>query len=95
MIQRNVWDRCVEYLGRKEIILIVGARQTGKTTLLRELLHYVKTLKEETYYFSLENPILLEHLSKNPEHIFAYCSIGALRIRKRSILLSLINMRWK
>ena len=72
MVKRKVWDRCVRYLDRNEIILIVGARQVGKTTLLRELSSHLEGRGEKTYYFSLENPLLLESLNKNPENIFTY-----------------------
>lgn len=72
MVERNVWGRCVQYLDRKEIILIVGARQVGKTTLLRGLSSHLEARGQKTYYFSLENPLLLENLNKNPENIFTY-----------------------
>lgn len=72
MIRRNVWETCVRWLDRQEIILIVGPRQAGKTTLLREISAYLEAEGEETYYFSLENPLFLESLNGNPENIFSY-----------------------
>lgn len=72
MVERNIWPTCEKNLDRKEIVLLIGARQVGKTTLLLRIEDYLKKKNEQVYYFSLENPSLLQDLNSNPENIFSY-----------------------
>ncbi len=72
MIERSVWPRCVKYLARKEILLIIGARQTGKTTLLKALESFLTREGKQAVSISLENPLILADLDENPENIFRY-----------------------
>jgi predicted AAA+ superfamily ATPase len=74
MVTRSVWPRCLSWLERKEVLLITGARQTGKTTLLRNIGKHIKAEGGKADYFSLENPITLEAFNSNPEHVFSYLS---------------------
>ncbi len=72
MIRRNVWNRCIKWLERKEILLIVGARQTGKSTLMRKMVSHVEKSTPQVYFFSLENPLILSAFDENPENLFNY-----------------------
>lgn len=72
MVERNVWSKCRKNLDRKEIVLLIGARQVGKTTLLLRIEKYLKEREQRVYYFSLENPLLLNELNADPENIFKY-----------------------
>lgn len=84
MITRSVWPRCLSWLERKELLLITGARQTGKTTLLRTIGKHVQAQGGKADYFSLENPITLEAFNNNPENVFSFLSPAA---GKRRFLL--------
>ncbi|MDZ7793774.1 MAG: ATP-binding protein [Spirochaetia bacterium] len=72
MVQRNVWKRCINWLERKEILLIIGARQAGKSTLMREMVSHVKKFTPHVHFFSLENPLILSAFDENPENLFNY-----------------------
>lgn len=72
MVTRSVWPRCIAWIERKEILLITGARQTGKTTILRNMAKHIEAQGGKADYFSLENPITLQALNENPENIFNY-----------------------
>ena len=72
MVERSIWPRCRKNLDRKEIVLIIGARQVGKTTLLLRIQDYLKEKNEQVYYLSLENPEMLQDLNTHPENIFKY-----------------------
>ena len=69
MIQRTCFKALAEHLDKKQITLLVGARQVGKTTLLRQL---AATLDTPTDILSLEDPILLDKLNEHPEKLFDY-----------------------
>jgi len=72
VVKRNIWSRCKKYLERKEILLIIGARQTGKTTLLRAIASHLEQEGGKVFFLTLESPLLLAALNENPENIFKY-----------------------
>ncbi len=68
--KRKIIEEIVKYLKSKEIIVIYGSRQVGKTFLLRYLIeHY---LKRNTFYFDLEMPNLLELCNQGAESVLKY-----------------------
>lgn len=71
-MKRNIFDELLRYLPRKEYILITGARQTGKTTLLKQLGEHLKKEKQENYFLTLEDPGILKAVNEHPENVFFY-----------------------
>ena len=72
MITRKISSAIAKNLDKPDILLITGARQVGKTTVLKELVSYLKKRNRETYFFTLEDPDLLTDLNQHPENIFNY-----------------------
>ncbi len=72
MIKRKIFNSIYRNLSRKEIILLIGARQVGKTTLLKEIIAYLTQKSFEYYFFTLEDPFLLSDLNQHPENVFNY-----------------------
>lgn len=60
-IKRDLFDKILPWLGDKKILIIKGARQTGKTTLLRCLEGHLIELQKKVVYYSadqeLTNPV--------------------------------------
>ncbi len=54
MIKREIKDKVVSNLVRKEITIIIGARQVGKTTLLKEIMAGLKGQGRPVLYFNLD-----------------------------------------
>jgi len=54
MIKRKLFEDLKRHLGRKEISLIVGPRQAGKTTLMLLLKDYLDQQKENTLFLSFD-----------------------------------------
>ncbi len=71
-IQRTLWPALKEDLDKPHITLIVGARQTGKTTLLQQCKSYLTDTKITVYFFSLEDPFILKELDHHPEGLFKF-----------------------
>ena len=68
--RRKLIDEIVKYLKSKEIIVIYGPRQVGKTSVLKYLIkHYIR---KNAFYFDLELPNLLELCNKGAERVFEY-----------------------
>ncbi|MCF8301657.1 MAG: ATP-binding protein [Bacteroidales bacterium] len=67
-IHKAIWD----HIQKKEYTIITGARQVGKTTLLRELFSEMKEAGYKVYYLTLENIKILQETNKEPENIFRF-----------------------
>jgi len=76
--KRNIVSQIIPFLKSKEAIIIYGARQVGKTSLLRYLIQ--EYLKENVFYLDLEIPSLLELCNKSSEDVYTYLlQKGALK----------------
>lgn len=71
-IYRNIEDKIWKHINRKEYTIIVGARQTGKTTLLHRLFTKHKEQNQRVFYLSFENLDILQSIDEHPENIFRY-----------------------
>ncbi len=70
LYKRKISEEIVRYLEDREIIVIYGARQTGKTSLLMYIIeHYIKG---NLFYFDLEMPNFLELFNQGAESVFKY-----------------------
>ncbi len=54
MIKRNRKKDLLQSLNRKEITVLTGARQVGKTTLIKEIIRELEAKGEKTLYFNLD-----------------------------------------
>ncbi len=68
--KRKVVDEILKYINSKEIIVIYGSRQVGKTTLL---MHLIKNhIKKNVFYLDLELPNFLDLCNEGAESVFKY-----------------------
>lgn len=70
LFPRKITGKLLPHLASREILVIYGARQTGKTSLLRHLME--TRLKRNTFYLDLELPHLLELCNQGAEPVFQY-----------------------
>lgn len=54
LIKRKILKELKSHLNKKEISLIVGPRQVGKTTLMNELKQYLDSINKKTCFLSLD-----------------------------------------
>ena len=73
-MKRFIYKTLNDHLGRKQISLIVGARQVGKTTLLKQLQAGLDSKKEVTHFFSLEDREVLDLLNESPKNLLQLIS---------------------
>ncbi len=81
-IERNISEKLKKSLERSPVVLLTGARQTGKTTLIKHLLsdngysyvtfddiRYLSAAKEDPIGFlaNLKKPVILDEVQKIPE----------------------------
>jgi len=80
MFERRILIKIRKNLDSEQIIVITGARQTGKTTILEQLNSFLKKKGEIAYLITLEEPGILNALNEHPENIFRYITTGSKKI---------------
>ena len=75
VLKRQLFTELSDHLYEKEYTIITGARQTGKTTLLKQLESELNSKNEKVYYFNLEDPEILANLNRHPDNIFMYLTL--------------------
>ncbi len=71
LLRRDILRQITPWLAEKEILLLLGSRQVGKTSILRLLQDQVK--EAPVFYFDLESTFDLSH-TVSPEHFIDYLS---------------------
>jgi len=89
---RYLYKKIEKHLAHKNYTIITGARQVGKTSLLRQLYSYLQGKNEEVVFLNLENKELLSSLNSNIKEVFNYISTMPQKIidglvKKRIYLL--------
>ncbi|MBU0619453.1 ATP-binding protein [Patescibacteria group bacterium] len=70
MFKRNILSEIKPFLEKDQIIMITGARQVGKTSLLFILKKYFEQKQKKCFYLNLENPEYKNALNQHPQNIF-------------------------
>jgi predicted AAA+ superfamily ATPase len=79
-MKRNLFESLRSHLAKKEFTLLTGARQTGKTTLLRQLEIFCQEINLPAIFINLENKNLLMELNKSPLNILNFLPVSEKRI---------------
>ena len=82
-ILRDITKMAEKFLDNPDILLFVGARQAGKTTILRQIEEILRQRKLPTSFLNLEDPDYLSLLNESPKNLF---SIITLDLQKRSFV---------
>ncbi len=80
MYRRKLFDKLVNHLSNKEFSIITGARQTGKSTLLKQLQEHCNNEEIPEVFLNLENKSILAELNENPLNIFRFLPTTEKRI---------------
>jgi len=83
MESRKILKDLKIHLLNKEFSIITGARQTGKSTLLKQLRDYCREQKISSVFLNLENRAILTELNDNPLNLLRYIP----EARERTIIL--------
>jgi uncharacterized protein len=78
--KRKLFDDLVAHLLKKEYSIITGARQTGKSTLLKQLELYCREKDMPVIFLNLENKTILNELNLNPLNILKFIPEHCLKI---------------
>ncbi|HRI61875.1 MAG TPA: ATP-binding protein [Saprospiraceae bacterium] len=76
---RDIYADILAFLPDKRFSVITGARQTGKTSLLRTLYADLKNRQEQVFYLSFEDPAVVTAANEHPDKLFDFVSAKPLR----------------
>lgn len=71
-LHRKLYSAVIQQIEQKEFAIITGARQTGKTTILKQVYDYLQLNGKSAFYLTLEDPDVLSRLNQHPEHVFDF-----------------------
>lgn len=83
-IIRDLTHKLEKYLSSDEILLIIGARQVGKTTVLYQIVDILKNQRQNPYFLNLEDPDYLDLLNQSPKNLL---KIFSFNLNKKNFLL--------
>ncbi len=69
-IERPIVNRILSEVGTQDIFLLVGPRQAGKTTILKQIQKHLDQNGEQTFFLNLEDPDYLRLLNETPKNLF-------------------------
>ncbi len=69
--KRKIVDVLWNHLNKNEASILIGARQTGKSTILRYLYAKLRETGQESWFINLENFEYLKLLNKSPLELFS------------------------
>jgi predicted AAA+ superfamily ATPase len=72
MIRRKLFEKLLIHLEKKEFSILTGARQTGKSTLLKQIEKHCNEHNIPVVFLNLENKTILAELNENPINLLGY-----------------------
>lgn len=75
MVQRKKRTDIQKHLSKKEFTILIGARQIGKSTLLKQLFEELNQKGEIVYFLNLDRKEILDELNESPENLFKICPL--------------------
>jgi predicted AAA+ superfamily ATPase len=72
IMERQIFSKLVQHLDKKAFTILIGARQVGKTTVLKQLYKLILSEKKSAFYLSFEDPAILTQINEHPENIFRF-----------------------
>ena len=88
-IRRKIETHLLQDLDRDETMVLVGPRQSGKTTMLKHLKKILENREDITFFINLEKKQFLNLLNENPENLFKLT--GNLPERKVFVIIDEIQ----
>jgi hypothetical protein len=76
------------HLGKPQHSILIGPRQVGKTTLVKQLAEILEQQGETWYFLTFEDPAILDAINQHPENIFNYTMLpSAMPVEKKLYLI--------
>jgi uncharacterized protein len=63
-----------KHLKKPQHTVLIGARQLGKTTLVKQLVAFLESKNEVVHFITFENPSILNAINDHPNNLFKFTS---------------------
>ena len=75
MVRRKKHTIISNHISKREFTILIGARQIGKSTLLKQLFEELKQNGKAVFFLNLDRKDILEELNQNPENLLKICPL--------------------
>ena len=72
MTRDQILEALIKHLPEKRHSVLIGARQIGKTTVVKQVVAHLLKKNEKAFYITFEEPTILKAINEHPENIFNY-----------------------
>ncbi len=94
MNRKSISEKIIKHLADKRYSILIGARQVGKTTVVKLIHDYLKNKNEHTFFLTFENPEILSAINEHPENIFKYAVHPNSLEKKRRLYLLIDEIQY-
>jgi hypothetical protein len=85
-ILRDITVQSKKYWGTDEILIFIGARQSGKTTILKQIQSDLQKEGAQCFFLDLEDPDYLKLLNEHPKNLFRIFPIESDSAEKKNVV---------
>ncbi len=86
LIERKIIKKIEKFISTDDIVILHGARQVGKTSILHIIKDKLDKQGKQTHYIDLEDLRLLEIFDEGPERVIKYLQINNILNKKKLFL---------
>ena len=90
MNRKYISEKIIKHLDDKRYSILIGARQVGKTTVVKQVKDYLLSKNEMAVFITFEDPEILKAINDHPENIFKY-AVHPASLEKKQRLYLLID----
>ncbi len=85
-ILRDITIKSKKYWNTDEILIFLGARQSGKTTILKQIQSDIEREGFRCFFLNLEDPDYLKLLNEHPKNLFKIFAIDGKIAEKKTVI---------
>ncbi len=85
--KRDIIQKILPYLEDEAAIILLGARQVGKTYILYSLYNHLLSKKHQVYHMDMEESRYAAMLNKGPEALNNLLSETGLNLKEKTFVL--------
>lgn len=82
LFERTIFKEIKKYIHTDNILVLHGARQVGKTHIMKYLEQYLKKIKQNSYFFDLEDRSYLEILDNGVDEFLQFLTASGIDLEK-------------
>ena len=75
MVRRKKQLVIAKHFSKKEFTILIGPRQIGKSTMVKQMFNDLVTKGNIAYFLNLDRKDILDELNINPENLFKICPL--------------------